>query len=212
MNNSNESAKFMFKAAYYDIRYVEEVKGAPNEQFDLAKKLQDKHIQVGSLNDTKEAHETYKIILKTEVFSDPRCHYYLMAKAVDHAGNKADEVSNIVLVPPTGIPVTTIPDTSTQNIVMVSSTEIPVTTTPDTSTQKLEMSTPETSTTMQTTENPDVTSTTPIGTTTDDIETAGFTIEIVCIIAGCLVFAAVLLGCILHCHKQNKKRSYPVTQ
>ena len=151
----------MFIAAYYDIRYVEVVNGEPKNNvsnFDQAKKLADKHIRIGSLSDTKESHETYEIILKSEVFSNPRYQYYVMAKAVNHVGKIAKHVSNIVLVPEI-------------------ETEIADTSTPETSTQ-------------------------------NTIETT----EIICIIGGCLIFAAVLLGCILHWCKKNKKSAYPVTQ
>ena len=94
---------FLCQAAYYDIRYAEVTNTSSKStgiNFDNAVKLKNTDILFGDLNDTKEAYEEYRIVLKPEVFSNTDGQYLISAKAIDNGGQSSKQDSNIFILCP----------------------------------------------------------------------------------------------------------------
>ena len=60
----------------------------------MATKISSEDVLHGDLNDTKVAYETFEVIVRRDKLSRPSTQYIIMAKAIDDAGNVAQQVSN----------------------------------------------------------------------------------------------------------------------
>ena len=60
----------------------------------MATKISSEDVVRGGLTNTKMAYETFEVIVRREKLSRPSTQYIIMAKAIDEAGNVAQQVSN----------------------------------------------------------------------------------------------------------------------